>query len=69
MPKENSAENKRILSEPLQEASGFCPHCHGIVYFMVDKERGYYKRCPTCGHAEHLDRRPLNFDKKSRQWL
>ncbi len=69
MPKEDTAENKRVLSEPLQETSGFCPSCHNIAHFIVDKELGYYKQCPNCGHAEHLNRRPLRFDKQTRQWL
>ncbi len=62
-------ENKRILSEPLQETSGYCSSCHSIAFFMVDKELGYYKQCPTCGHAEHLNRRSLRFDRQSHQWL
>jgi ribosomal protein S27AE len=69
MPKDNTAENQRILSEPLYETSGYCPQCRNVVFFMADKDRGYYKQCPSCGHAEHLNRRTLKFDKQSRQWL
>ena len=69
MPKDNALENNRILSEPLHDTSGYCPNCHSIVLFMADKQRGYYKQCPNCGCMEHLNRRPLRFDKNSRQWL
>jgi len=69
MPKENTAENRHILSEPLHEASGYCPNCHSVTYFSTDKERGYHKICPNCGCAEHLNRRPLMFDRQLRQWL
>jgi len=69
MPLENTAEKKGILSEPLQETSGYCSNCHSIVFFTADKELGYYKQCPSCGHAEHLNRRFLRFDRQSRQWL
>ena len=69
MLKDNTAENNRILSEPRLETSGYCPTCHSIVFFMADKERGYYKQCPNCGLAEHLNRRALRFDRQSRQWL
>ncbi|MGD0794755.1 MAG: hypothetical protein ABR958_04075 [Dehalococcoidales bacterium] len=69
MLKDSATDNQRILSEPLRETSGYCSNCHSVVLFIPDKERGYYKRCPNCGHAEHLTRRPLRFDRKSRQWL
>ena len=69
MPQDNPDENTGIYQESLQDTNGYCPNCHHITYFTVDKELGYYKQCPRCGHAEHLNRRFLKFDRHSRQWL
>lgn len=69
MLQDKATDNQNILSEPLRETNGYCSHCHSIVFFMTDRERGYYKQCPNCGNAEHLPRRTLRFDKTSRQWL
>lgn len=69
MPTDNTTENRGILSEPLQETSGYCSRCRSIAFFMVDKDLGYYKQCPNCGHAENLNRHFLRFDRQSRQWL
>jgi hypothetical protein len=69
MPRDIGTENDLILSAPLNEANGYCSYCHSVVYFMSDKERGYYKQCPMCGHAEHLERRPFKFVIRPRQWL
>jgi ribosomal protein L33 len=65
----NQTQNKSILSEPLNETSGYCRDCRSVVLFKADKAQGYYKYCPACGRTEHLDRRPLKFDRNSRQWL
>jgi hypothetical protein len=64
---ENSPDADKVL-ESLEEASGFCSNCRGIAHFIV-KGFGYLKQCPICGHSERLYRRPLKFDKQSRQWL
>jgi hypothetical protein len=69
MAKDSAAENNRTLSEPLDETTGYCANCHNNVFFLTDKDNGYIKKCPNCGHAEHLTRRTLRFDKQSRQWL
>jgi hypothetical protein len=64
----NALEPGVILAEPLHEVNGYCSHCRSISHFMVDKQLGYYKRCPTCGNTEYLHRRFLRFNRQSRQW-
>jgi hypothetical protein len=68
MTTRNALESNVVLSEPLDEANGYCASCRSVAHFMVDKERGYYKRCPVCGNIEYLHRRFLRFDRQSRQW-
>lgn len=68
MTPENTVEAGVIVSEPLQETTGFCSNCRSVTYFMVDKKNGYYKQCPDCGHVEYLHRKFLKFDRQSRQW-
>jgi hypothetical protein len=65
---ENAVETNVIVSEPLEEPSGFCTECHSATLFMFDKEQGYYKQCPNCGNIQYLHRRFLRFDRQSRQW-
>jgi len=65
---ENAVENDVIVSEPLEESSGFCTECRSATFFMVDKELGYYKQCQDCGNIQYLHRRYLRFDRQSRQW-
>ncbi len=68
MTTENTLDSNVIVSEPLEESSGFCTECHSATFFMVDKELGYYKQCPNCGNIQYLHRRFLRFDRQSRQW-
>ncbi|MFA5309094.1 MAG: hypothetical protein WC370_06365 [Dehalococcoidales bacterium] len=61
-------EFSKIIAEPLHEANGYCPRCHSVAHFTVDKGFGYLKRCPSCGNLEYLRPRVLKFDQRSRQW-
>ncbi|HUT68767.1 MAG TPA: hypothetical protein VMW86_09525 [Dehalococcoidales bacterium] len=68
MTTENAVETNVIVSEPLDDSTGYCTECHSITFFMVDKKLGYYKHCPNCGNIQYLHRRFLRFDRRSRQW-
>ena len=68
MAMDNAVKSAGVLTEPLNESSGYCSQCRSAAYFCNDKELGYYKRCPDCGHIEYLHRRFLRFDRQSRQW-
>ena len=68
MTTDNALEANVIVSESLEEPSGFCTECHSATLFMVDKEHGYYKKCPNCGNIQYLHRRFLRFDRETRQW-
>jgi hypothetical protein len=68
MTKGNILEPGVISAEPLHEANGYCPICHSVANFTVDKGLGYRKQCPNCGNTEHLRPRILRFDRHLRQW-
>ena len=68
MAKGNTLGPRVISAEPLHEANGYCPICHNVAHFRMDKELGYLKQCPRCGNIEYLHRKILKFDKHSRQW-
>jgi hypothetical protein len=68
MATKNTLEPRIISSEPLHEASGYCPLCHSIAHFTVNKGLGYRKQCPKCGNTEYLRPRVLKFDRHLQQW-
>ncbi|MGD1120122.1 MAG: hypothetical protein ABR886_11665 [Dehalococcoidales bacterium] len=68
MTMKNALEPGVITAEPLHETTGYCPVCHTMALFTVDKGMGYLKQCPKCGNLEYLRPRTLRFNRKSRQW-
>jgi predicted RNA-binding Zn-ribbon protein involved in translation (DUF1610 family) len=68
MASEEPLETETISSETLPGDSESCPDCGSATIFGIDKNLGYYRRCPKCGHIVNLKRRFLRFDRRSRQW-
>jgi uncharacterized protein (DUF983 family) len=56
------------MSDALPGNAGTCPACGSATLFGMNKDLGYYRRCPKCGHIVNLKRRFLRFDRRSRRW-
>jgi len=65
---EDTLNNEIISSGVVPDDAGCCPECGSATSFGMNKDLGYYKRCPKCGYTVNLKRRFLGFDRHSRQW-
>lgn len=68
MASEESLETEIVPSGVTPYSDGDCPECGSATLFGMNKDLGYYRRCPKCGYTINLKRRFLRFDRQSRQW-
>jgi uncharacterized protein (DUF983 family) len=65
---EDSLNTELPEMDALPGNAGDCPVCGNATLFGMNKDLGYYRRCPKCGYVINLKRRFLRFDRRSRRW-